>query len=103
MRSVGAYEAKTHLSALLDAVERGETIEITRHGKPIARLGPSTPAPGTGNRGVIEAMRRLARENPTGITADEIVTQIRTACEERASQIADAAEGRPMPDARTQT
>jgi prevent-host-death family protein len=35
---VGIYEAKTHLSALLDRVERGEEVVITRHGKPIARL-----------------------------------------------------------------
>jgi prevent-host-death family protein len=35
---VGAYEAKTHLPQLLDRVERGETITITRHGKPVAKL-----------------------------------------------------------------
>jgi prevent-host-death family protein len=40
MRSVQAAAAKTHLSSLLDEVERGETIVITRHGKPIARLVP---------------------------------------------------------------
>lgn len=40
MRSVGAFEAKTHLSALLDEVEGGAVIIITRHGKPIARLVP---------------------------------------------------------------
>jgi prevent-host-death family protein len=39
MREVGVLEAKTHLSALLDAVEReGEEIVITRHGRPVARL-----------------------------------------------------------------
>lgn len=38
--SVGAYEAKTHLAELLDRVQRGEQIVITRHGKPIARLIP---------------------------------------------------------------
>jgi prevent-host-death family protein len=38
--TVGAYEAKTHLSALLAQVERGETVTITRHGRPIARLIP---------------------------------------------------------------
>jgi prevent-host-death family protein len=38
--SVGAYDAKTRLSELLDRVERGEQIVITRHGKPIARLVP---------------------------------------------------------------
>ena len=38
--TVGAYEAKTHLPALLAQVERGETVTITRHGRPIARLVP---------------------------------------------------------------
>jgi prevent-host-death family protein len=40
MAEIGAFEAKTHLSHLLDQVERGETITITRHGKPVARLIP---------------------------------------------------------------
>jgi prevent-host-death family protein len=48
MRTVGSYEAKTHLPQLLERVEHGETITITRHGKPVARLVPavaSTPRP----------------------------------------------------------
>ncbi|EME68126.1 prevent-host-death family protein [Paramagnetospirillum caucaseum] len=40
MREVQASEAKTHLPQLLDDVERGETLIITRHGRPIARLVP---------------------------------------------------------------
>lgn len=40
MREVQASEAKTHFSSLLDDVERGETLVITRHGKRIARLEP---------------------------------------------------------------
>jgi prevent-host-death family protein len=40
MRSVGAYDLKTHASALLDAAERGETITVTRRGVPIAQLVP---------------------------------------------------------------
>ncbi len=40
MREVQASEAKTHLPQLLDDVERGETLVITRHGRPIARLVP---------------------------------------------------------------
>lgn len=44
MREVGAFEAKTHLSALLDEVARGETIIITRRGRPVARLtAPEEP------------------------------------------------------------
>jgi prevent-host-death family protein len=40
MREIQASEAKTHLPQLLDDVERGETIVITRHGRPVARLVP---------------------------------------------------------------
>ena len=40
MREVQASEARTHLPQLLDDVERGEAIVITRHGPPIARLVP---------------------------------------------------------------
>ncbi len=41
MNSVGSFEAKTHLSELLQRVERGEEITITRHGRPVARLVPA--------------------------------------------------------------
>jgi prevent-host-death family protein len=42
---IGAFEAKNTLSALLDRVERGEEVVITRHGKPVARLIPNRIAP----------------------------------------------------------
>ena len=40
MRTIQASEAKTHLPRLLDDVERGETLVITRHGRAIARIVP---------------------------------------------------------------
>lgn len=40
MAEVGAYEAKTHLPKLLERVENGERIVITRHGRPVAELVP---------------------------------------------------------------
>ena len=40
MRTVGAFEAKSRLGQLLDAVERGEEVVITRHGREVARLVP---------------------------------------------------------------
>lgn len=40
MESVGSYEAKTHLPALLARVAKGEQITITRHGVPVAVLAP---------------------------------------------------------------
>jgi prevent-host-death family protein len=44
MLEVGAFEAKNTLGSLLDRVENGEEVLITRHGKPVARLVPSAPA-----------------------------------------------------------
>jgi prevent-host-death family protein len=43
MKTVGAFEAKTHLSQLLDKVAKGESITITRHGEPVAKLVPAEP------------------------------------------------------------
>ena len=40
-RTVNVHEAKTHLSRLLEAVERGEDVVIARSGKPVARLVPA--------------------------------------------------------------
>jgi prevent-host-death family protein len=42
MQEIGAFEAKNKLGSLLDRVEQGEEIVITRHGKPVARLVPNT-------------------------------------------------------------
>lgn len=43
MREVGAFEAKSKLGTLLDCVERGEEILITRRGRAVARLVPAEP------------------------------------------------------------
>ena len=45
MESIGSFEAKTHLPALLERASKGETIIITRHGKPVARLVPPSEEP----------------------------------------------------------
>lgn len=39
-KTIGAFEAKTHLSQLLQDVQKGNEITITKRGKPIARLTP---------------------------------------------------------------
>jgi prevent-host-death family protein len=54
--SVGAYEAKTRLSDLLDRVEAGARITITRHGRPVAQLAP---VPGAAESTVSEAVDAL--------------------------------------------
>jgi prevent-host-death family protein len=66
--SVGAYEAKTHLPRLLDEVEAGESITITKHGRAVARLVPvsghsSTPATVIAQLRAARAGVRLGRES----------------------------------------
>jgi prevent-host-death family protein len=43
MKTIGSYEAKTHLPRLLSQVEQGETITITKRGRPVAVLSPARP------------------------------------------------------------
>ena len=56
MKSVGTYEAKTHLPRLLSQVEKGESITITKRGKPIAKLVPADAAEQKDVQQVIEEM-----------------------------------------------
>ena len=73
MREVQASEAKTHLPQLLTAVERGETIIITRHGRAIARIVPETKSRKAELERVFEQMKQLGRR--TGkITVDDILS-----------------------------
>jgi prevent-host-death family protein len=55
MSQIGAFEAKTHLSELLDRVEAGEELVIARRGRPVARLVPVADA----NQRAAEAVTRL--------------------------------------------
>jgi prevent-host-death family protein len=53
MPTVGAFEAKTKLSELLDKVAAGQEITITRRGEPVAKLVPVKPV---GSKKEIEAL-----------------------------------------------
>lgn len=63
MQEVGAFEAKNTLGALLDRVQKGEEIVITRLGKPVARLIPETGAKNLDSaRAAAARIRARARE-----------------------------------------
>jgi prevent-host-death family protein len=74
-QQVGAFEAKNTLGSLLDRVESGEEIVITRHGKPVARLVPNSE---THDQQQVQAAfqrirqraHRLALENPDSPSFD---------------------------------
>ncbi len=63
MKFVGSYEAKTHLPRLLSRVEMGETITITKRGKPIAVLSPAQAAPEQDVSDVIARFRAYSQEH----------------------------------------
>ena len=70
MRTVGAFEAKNKLSELLDEVECGEEVLITRHGKPVARLVAGAPwSDDERKREAVENLRELRKSlHKRGVT-----------------------------------
>ncbi len=76
MKTVPVYEAKTRLSALLDAVAAGEEITITRNGHPAALL---VPVPSRSDK-VGEAVRRIRAIRkgvrlPEGMTVRDLIEE----------------------------
>lgn len=66
MITVGSYEAKTHLPALLDKVAKGERVTITRRGVPIAVIEPASEYGKDDIGRVIEEIRELRKGVTTG-------------------------------------
>ena len=77
MESIGAFEAKTHLSALLDRVAKGERITITRHGIPAALLVPVAEVEAKlSHKEIVEGMRALRRRvKPGKMSVREMVNE----------------------------
>ena len=63
MNEIGAFAAKNTLGTLLDRVERGEEIVITRHGRAVARLVPNTKQPDPNQSlATLERIRQRAKQ-----------------------------------------
>ena len=74
MREVRATEAKTRLAELLRAVEQGETVAITRHGKAVARLVPADAQDRANRERAVERFReRRAGWRRVPFSTDEIL------------------------------
>ncbi len=73
MREIQASEAKTHLPQLLDDVERGETILITRHGRPIARLVPEADRRQAEINQAVANIRTMRKSETNKLTLEEIL------------------------------
>jgi prevent-host-death family protein len=66
MTTIGAFDAKTHLNALLKRVARGETIRITLRGVPIAKLVPDNDGEQANPVDVVQGIRQLRRGTKLG-------------------------------------
>ncbi len=75
MKEVQASDAKVHLLRLLDEVERGETIVITRRGRPIARLTPEVDRRQQEINAAIAEIREMRKSAPK-ISVKEILALI---------------------------
>jgi prevent-host-death family protein len=73
-KTIGAYEAKTTLPALLDFVARGREVVITKHERPVARLIPATAATPAA-KDVFARIRKLRNRLPLpkGETARDLI------------------------------
>ncbi|MGC1781609.1 MAG: type II toxin-antitoxin system prevent-host-death family antitoxin [Acidobacteriaceae bacterium] len=77
MAIVGSFEAKTHLSALLERVEKGEQITITRRGVPVAMLAPLPSRPRKQRKQIIAELKKFGRGRslPSGITVRDLIEE----------------------------
>lgn len=76
MNTVGAYEAKTQLSKLLERVMKGERITITKHGVPVAVLQPPDPGTFTDTKTVVsEILRFREKHSLDGHSLKELIEE----------------------------
>jgi prevent-host-death family protein len=73
MQTIQASEAKTKFLSILDQVERGESMIITRHGKPIARIIPEAQIDRERVERAMESMRAL-RQRIGKLSLEEILS-----------------------------
>lgn len=73
MRTIQASEAKTHFLRVLDQVERGESVIVTRHGKPVARISPENILDRERTRKAFARIRTLRSQNGR-MSVDELLS-----------------------------
>ena len=79
MTSLGAYEAKTRLSQLLDQVAKGEEVVITRHGVPVAALVPIDDSRQQDPQSAITAIKTFRRgRRLAGLSLREMIAEGRS-------------------------
>jgi len=76
VKTVGAYDAKTHLPELLELVARGEKITITKHGVPVAVMQPAGASRSTPVREIIDELKQFrARHHLGALSIREMIEE----------------------------
>ena len=76
MKSIGSYKLKTHLSEILDSVENGQSIHVTRHGKTIARILPPEVSQSQEVHAAVLRIKAFARTRlPKGVTIKSLIEE----------------------------
>jgi prevent-host-death family protein len=76
MKTVGTFEAKTHLNELLKRVSKGESIRITRRGIPVAKLVPSEEGTPKDLKKVVREIREIRKgANMGDLTLRELIDE----------------------------
>lgn len=73
--TVGVYELKTHLSAVLDEVVAGRSVTVTRHGHPIVTLTPAKSSTAAERKASFAAMRELAHGRTLGVPLRDAIDE----------------------------
>ncbi|MFZ5592944.1 MAG: type II toxin-antitoxin system Phd/YefM family antitoxin [Pseudomonadota bacterium] len=76
MKTVGAYQAKTHLPELLDEVAKGARVMITKRGVPVAMLAPVPVSKGRNLAEIAEGFRRIREGMPkVGMSIKDMIAE----------------------------
>ena len=76
MKSVGTFEAKTHLNELLKRVSQGESIRITRRGIPVAKLVPAGESESKDLKNIVREIREIRKgASLNGLTVRELIDE----------------------------
>ncbi len=75
MESIGSFDAKTRLSELLERAAKGEVFEITKHGRPLARLVPCEVIDPASIARAVERLKHFHEGKPA-VTREELLDSI---------------------------
>ena len=78
MDRIGIYDARARLSELIERVQSGEEVVLTRHGEPVARLVPEKPRRKRSRTATVTRIRALAKRlNIHGVDVRKLIEEDR--------------------------